>query len=46
MVNISDDFYDLLVAQRNAVPVDTRAVMELKGSALVIDIYHARGTCS
>lgn len=38
-VNFSDEFYDLLVAQRNAVPVDTRAVLALKGSALALDIY-------
>lgn len=38
-VNLSEDFYELLVCHRNAVPVDTRAVLALKGSALALDIY-------
>lgn len=38
-LTIRDDFYDLLVTQRNAVPIDTRAVSALKGSALALDIY-------
>lgn len=39
VINLSDDFYDVLVNQRNAAPVDTRAVDALKGSALALDIY-------
>ncbi|WP_191968705.1 replication protein RepA [Cellvibrio sp. KY-GH-1] len=39
VINLSDDFYDVLVTQRNAVPVDTRAISALKGSALALDIY-------
>lgn len=38
-VNLSEDFYELLVCHRNAVPIDTRAVLALKGSALALDIY-------
>lgn len=39
VINLSEGFYDLLVTQRNAVPVDIRAVLALKGSALSLDIY-------
>lgn len=39
LVNLSEDFYELLVFHRNAVPIDTRAVLALKGSALALDIY-------
>lgn len=39
VINMSEEFYDVLVAQRNAAPVDVRAVLALKGSALALDIY-------
>ncbi|MCD8560237.1 MAG: hypothetical protein LRY75_15785 [Shewanella xiamenensis] len=39
LINLSESFYQLLVTERNAVPVDVRAVSALKGSALALDIY-------
>ena len=38
-VNLNIDFYESLVLERNAVPIDCRAVLALKGSALALDVY-------
>lgn len=37
LLNIN--FYESLVLERNAIPIDGRAVLALKGSALSLDIY-------
>jgi hypothetical protein len=38
-VILTDGFYEVLVKYKNCVPVDVRAVLALKGSALALDIY-------
>jgi hypothetical protein len=37
---LENSFYEVLVGQKNAVPIDMRAVSALKGSALALDIYY------
>lgn len=39
-LTLADSFYEILVTQKNAVPIDIRAVSALKGSALALDIYY------
>lgn len=36
---LNEDFYEVLVQQKNCVPIDVRAVIALKRSALALDIY-------
>ncbi len=36
---LNELFYEVLVQQKNCVPIDTRAVLALKRSALAMDIY-------
>lgn len=38
-LHLNERFYEVLVQQKNCVPVDARAVLALKGSALAMDIY-------
>lgn len=38
-LELSDLFYDSLVKHKNSVPMDARAVIALKDSALALDIY-------
>lgn len=38
-LHLNEEFYEVLVHQKNCVPIDARAVTTLKKSALAMDIY-------